>query len=280
MNDNRRLEMSKTQEGQKDMNPQKNMDLQKNVNSQKDQISAVYQRTEEISAEDVLGEAALQYAVHSYDRQGEYTLEDYYALPDEQRVELIDGVFYDMAAPYTTHQIAGFEISMQLGNFIKSQKGKCRVMYAPVDVQLDCDDKTMLQPDVLVVCDMGKIHKRCVYGAPDFVIEILSDSTARKDRTVKLRKYLNAGVREYWLVDLEQEKVIVYDATGETRADVNEAGANSTDRNEIDGNRTGMSCRTFIYGMEQPVPVQIFGGTCQIYFDEICEAVRPILQQN
>ncbi len=265
MNDKKGLEMPKTQEGQKDMNPQKNMDLQKNVNSQKDQISA----------KDVLGEAALQYAIHSYERQGEYTLEDYYALPDEQRVELIDGVFYDMAAPYTTHQIAGFEICLQLGSYIKSQKGMCRAMYAPVDVQLDCDDKTMLQPDVLVVCDRDKIHKRCVYGAPDFVIEVLSDSTARKDRTVKLRKYLNAGVREYWLVDLEQEKVIVYDATDEIGAGVNEIGANSADRN-----RTDMSYRTFIYGMDQPVPVRIFGGKCHIYFDEICEAVRPILQQS
>lgn len=126
----------------------------------------------------------------------------------------------------------------------------------------------------------GKIRKRCVYGAPDFVIEVLSDSTARKDRTVKLRKYLNAGVREYWLVDLEQEKVIVYDATDEIGAGVNETGANSADGNRLDGNRTDMSYRTFIYGMDQPVPVQIFGGKCRIYFDEICEAVRPILQQD
>ncbi|MCD8104434.1 MAG: Uma2 family endonuclease [Lachnospiraceae bacterium] len=71
----------------------------------------------------------------------------------------------------------------------------------------------MLQPDVLVVCDKDKIRRRCVYGAPDFVIEILSDLTAYKDLFVKLWKYINAGVREYWIVDLQQEKVIVHDRT-------------------------------------------------------------------
>ncbi len=87
------------------------------------------------------------------------------------------------------------------------------------------------------------------------MIEILSDSTARKDMTVKLWKYLHAGVREYWIVDLQGEKVIVYDRTGE-------------------------ECRTVLYGMDQPVPVQIFDGKCQIHFDEICEEVRTILAQS
>ncbi|MCD7883813.1 MAG: Uma2 family endonuclease [Lachnospiraceae bacterium] len=215
-----------------------------------------YEEKEGSSCKDLLEEAGVQYA-YRYHRQGEYTLEDYYALPDEQRVELIDGVLYDMAAPSSPHQIASFEISMQLGSFIKAQKGSCRALYAPLDVQLDCDDRTMLQPDVLVVCDKDKIRRRCVYGAPDFVIEILSDSTARKDMSVKLGKYLNAGVREYWIVDLRQEKVIVHDKT----------------KDDCDG------CHTSLYGMDQPVPVQIFDGKCQIYFDEICEAVRPILQE-
>ncbi|MCD8105124.1 MAG: Uma2 family endonuclease [Lachnospiraceae bacterium] len=188
-------------------------------------------------------------------RQGEYTLEDYYALPDDQRVELIDGVFYDMAAPYTTHQIGCADIFMQLAGFIRSQKGTCRPLISPVDVQLDCDDRTMVQPDVLVVCDRDKIKKRCVYGAPDLVIEILSDSTARKDTTVKLKKYLRAGVREYWIVDLQQEVVVVHDMSGE-------------------------NCRTSIYGMNQPIPVRIFEGKCQIRFDEICEEVRPLLSQS
>ncbi|MCD7745019.1 MAG: Uma2 family endonuclease [Lachnospiraceae bacterium] len=217
---------------------------------------------------ELLCEAKMKYVYSAYKRQGEYTLEDYYALPDDRRTELIDGYFYDMAAPYTTHQIAGFEISVQLANFIKSRKGLCRVLNAPVDVQLDCDDRTMVQPDVLVVCDRDKIKKRCVYGAPDFVIEILSDATARKDLTVKLWKYMSAGVREYWIVDLRQEKVIVYDRTEE----------DGMLKNKADENRAGNNWHISIYGMDQPVPVRIFGGECQIRFDEICEEVRPILE--
>ncbi len=128
-----------------------------------------YETEETFQGEDLIGEAGVQYAFRQVEApsmeknatrldgakrvQGEYTLEDYYALPDDQRVELIDGVLYDMSAPYTTHQIASFEICMQLAAYINSQKGLCRALFAPVDVQLDCDDKTMLQPDVLVVCD-------------------------------------------------------------------------------------------------------------------------------
>ena len=72
---------------------------------------------------------------------------------------------------------------------------------SPIDVQLNCDDKTMVQPDVLVVCDREKVIRRCIYGAPDFIIEILSLTSRKKDMFTKLAKYKEAGVREYWLVD-------------------------------------------------------------------------------
>ena len=84
-------------------------------------------------------------------------------------------------------------------------------MIAPLDVQLDRDDRTMVQPDVLVVCDRSKVVRRCVYGAPDFVVEILSPSTWEKDMYVKLGKYESAGVREYWIVDPKKKRVLVYD---------------------------------------------------------------------
>ncbi|MCD8014899.1 MAG: Uma2 family endonuclease [Lachnospiraceae bacterium] len=229
-----------------------------------------YEEAGSCSDGDLLREAKMQYVYSRYKRQGEYTLEDYYALPNDQRMELIDGYLYDIAAPYTTHQIASFEISVQLANFISSRKGSCQALYAPVDVQLDCDDRTMLQPDVLVVCDRDKLRKRCVYGAPDFVIEILSDATARKDMTIKLWKYMNAGVREYWIVDLSQEKVIVYERIGDDGMCENRTNAGRTDGN----------CLTSICGMDQPVPVRIFGGECRIRFDEICEKVRPILKAD
>ncbi len=90
---------------------------------------------------------------------------------------------------------------------------------SPVDVQLDKDDKTMAQPDVFLVCDQSKNTGRCIYGAPDMVIEVTSPSTRKRDFGKKLGKYVDAGVREYWIVDVKNQKVIVYDL-GEDFGDV------------------------------------------------------------
>jgi len=143
--------------------------------------------------------------------QGEYTLDDYYNLPEDKRFELIDGVIYDMTAPTTIHQAILGRIYAQLLYHIDAKGGNCLPMISPVDVQLDCDDRTMVEPDVIIVCDRSKIIRRCVYGAPDFVLEVLSQSTRKKDMFIKLNKYLNAGVREYWIVDPDKKTVMVYD---------------------------------------------------------------------
>lgn len=187
-------------------------------------------------------------------KQGEYTLEDYYALPDERRVELIDGVIYDMSAPTTIHQIIGLKIWHQLESYIQSKKGACIPFAAPVDVQLDCDDRTMVQPDVLVVCDRNKIIKRCVYGAPDFVVEVLSPSTKRKDGIIKLSKYISAGVREYWIVDPDKKQVVVYDFQKEDYP--------------------------VIYGFGGEIPVGIFDGECRVDFAEIYEYIRFLYEKE
>lgn len=144
-------------------------------------------------------------------KQGEYTLEDYYNLPEDQRFELIDGVIYDMTAPTTIHQSILGRVHAHLLYHIDAKGGQCIPMISPVDVQLDCDDKTMVEPDVIIVCDRNKIIRRCVYGAPDFVMEVLSKSTKKKDMFIKLNKYLNAGVREYWMVDPDKKTVMIYD---------------------------------------------------------------------
>lgn len=142
--------------------------------------------------------------------RGPHTLADYYALPDDRRVELIDGIFYDMSAPSALHQALSMELSKKLYDHVHSNHGTCRVFAAPFDVQLDRDDRTMVEPDVMVICDRKKVKMRCCYGAPDLVIEILSPSTRSKDLFVKAAKYENAGVREYWLVDPKAEKLLVY----------------------------------------------------------------------
>ena len=143
--------------------------------------------------------------------KGPYTLEDYLLLPEDRRVELIDGVFYDMASPTTIHQsIAGFLYTKFL-DYVMKKKGPCYPFIAPVDVQLDCDDKTVIQPDVLIVCDRSKYRNGRVFGAPDLVVEVLSPSSKKKDMQIKLSKYYDAGVREYWIVDPEKKILVQYD---------------------------------------------------------------------
>ncbi len=176
-------------------------------------------------------------------KQGKYTLEDYFALPEERRVELIDGSFYDMSSPNMIHQMIAGRIHLMLSMFIDGHSGTCVPFTAPADVQLDCDDRTILEPDVFVVCDRSKIHRDRIFGAPDFIVEVLSRSTGDKDRYLKLYKYQNAGVREYWIVDPFKEKVLVYqfqkdDAIAE-------------------------------YSFEEEVPVGIFEGKCRIDFSKI-----------
>lgn len=141
---------------------------------------------------------------------GDKTLEDYYTLPEDRRAELIDGVIYDMSSPSFVHQEIISELVYQIKDYIHKNKGKCKVLPAPIDVQLDCDEKTMLQPDVVILCDDKKNKNRCIFGPPDFVCEVLSPSTKFRDSVLKLWKYMNAGVREYWMVDTDKKKVICY----------------------------------------------------------------------
>lgn len=166
--------------------------------------------SEEAKASQTVREAS----VYSTDRPrqlGEYTLEDYYTLPEDRRAELIEGVIYDMAAPSFVHQHLLGKLFTQISSFIESRNGDCLPMMAPVDVRLDCDDRTMVQPDILILCDRSKICKWGIMGAPDFCLEIVSESTRRKDYIKKLQKYVDAGVREYWILDPERRMLVTYD---------------------------------------------------------------------
>lgn len=185
-----------------------------------------------------------------YDRQGTYTLDDYYALPEDQRVELIDGVLYDMTSPTTIHQLIGGYIYAKFLAYVSEKKGACIPFISPIDVQLDRDNRTMVEPDVVVVCNRDMIIRRCIYGAPDLVIEVLSPSTRRKDMIIKLNKYLNAGVREYWLIDPDQEQITVFDF----------------EHDEF----------PIHYTFDDTVPVRIWGGQCLIDFRGVRDYVAFI----
>lgn len=140
------------------------------------------------------------------------TIADIDALPEGTKAELIDGRLFFDTAPTLTHQdIVGF-LHGTIWSYIRVKGGKCKVFISPIDVQLNADDiYNLVQPDVAVVCDRDKLSdgKRCK-GAPDWIMEVVSPSTKTRDYLTKLNKYQTAGVREYWIVDPEKEKVMVY----------------------------------------------------------------------
>ena len=139
------------------------------------------------------------------------TAEDYYNLPDNVRAELIKGKFYNMAAPTRKHQHILTELINIIYDHIKSKNGDCKVYPAPFSVQLN--EKSVVEPDITVICDKDKLTERGCTGGPDWIIEIVSPSNSANDYIRKSGLYYDAGVREYWIVDPIIEKVIVYDMT-------------------------------------------------------------------
>jgi len=144
-----------------------------------------------------------------------HTYADYLAWPEDVRYELIDGTAYLMApAPTLEHQEVAGEIYFQLRQALAGNT--CRVFIAPLDVRFPkteaADERidTVLQPDVLVVCDLSRLDHRGVCGAPDLVVEVLSPSTASHDHVWKRRVYERSGVREYWLVHPIDRMITVY----------------------------------------------------------------------
>ncbi|MBQ7536076.1 MAG: Uma2 family endonuclease [Stomatobaculum sp.] len=187
-------------------------------------------------------------------KPGEYTVEDFYALPDDKRAELIDGVFYDMTAPGGPHQTTLIELGVQFHSLVKKNKGTCKVFLAPFDVRLDMDDKTMVEPDLMVICRKDRIQERYCNGAPDLIIEILSASTRKQDLTLKYAKYSVAGVREYWIVDPQERKVAVF----------------NFEKNLLPA----------IYGFDCEVPVGIWGEEMKIDFAEIGRELDSIYTEK
>ncbi len=139
-----------------------------------------------------------------------YTIDDIYALPDGERAELIDGQIYYMAPPSRKHQKILFSLSRTIADYIDQNNGKCEVDIAPFAVFLNEDDKNYVEPDISVICDSDKLTDKGCTGAPDWIIEIVSPSSRYMDYTTKLFKYRTAGVKEYWIVDSDKNRVMVY----------------------------------------------------------------------
>ena len=185
---------------------------------------------------------------------GRYTIDDYYALPDDRRAELIDGKFYDMAGASFRHQAIIGEVLFQIKSCMKKNKRKCRVFTAPCDVQLDQDEYTMVQPDLQVICHDENLHRYVYFGAPDFVMEVLSKNNRSHDLITKLFKYKNAGVREYWIVDPESEQIMVY----------------LLEKGDLPR----------FYQRNDRVPVYISDGICEIDFEEVFDEVKDLPDED
>ena len=145
-------------------------------------------------------------------REEHYTYTDYCTWDNSRRWELINGVAYAMSpSPSRRHQAVAGEIFGQLREFLKGKH--CKVFIAPFDVRLNADgaDDTVVQPDILVVCDESKLEGgNGVVGAPDYIAEILSSSSIKYDWVNKKRLYLRSGVREYWIVDPDAKIVTAH----------------------------------------------------------------------
>jgi len=137
-----------------------------------------------------------------------------------------------------------------LRQYIKENNGDCLVLPAPLDIRLDAEKDDIVQPDVMIICDKSKFTEQGVVGAPDFVAEILSPSTRNKDASVKLTKYKQAGVREYWLIDPMNQSVQTF-TFGEI--------------NKLD-----------FYSFKDDIPVAIYDGKCKVNFSNTAELIENI----
>ena len=145
-----------------------------------------------------------------------YTYADYLTWLDDKRRELINGIVQLMSpAPRRKHQSISSLLNYFIVNYLKNKK--CEVYTAPFDVRLPKngekgDDKiyTVVQPDISIICDLEKLDDRGCIGAPDLIVEILSPSTAKKDINDKFILYQESGVKEYWIVNPNDENINVF----------------------------------------------------------------------
>lgn len=150
-------------------------------------------------------------------KKRDFTVEDIKNLPEDVRAELIDGQIFYFAAPTLTHQRILGNLYMKIRTYIEGRDGLCEVFMAPVSVCLEDETKNYLEPDIIVVCGLDKLQEDGCHGSPDFIVEITSKSTRKRDYGIKMLKYRTAGVKEYWVVDPFKETIMVYWFEDETQ---------------------------------------------------------------
>ena len=156
-------------------------------------------------------------------------------------------MIYDLSSPGSLHQAISQQIAHQLERYVSDHHGSCMIYTAPFDVQLDEDNRTKFQPDLVIICQRDLLKRFGCFGAPDLVMEILSPSTARRDLLVKLQKYIRAGVREYWIIHPDAKQVTVY--------------------------RNDASLQLKSYSFKDQIPVGIWGDRFSVDFARIFERI-------
>lgn len=143
----------------------------------------------------------------------EHTTADILALPPDVHAELLDGQIYIMESPKRIHQHLVMRLSYKILNHILAENLPCEVYPAPFAVFIGGvkDIHNYLEPDISVICETDRLNEDGCDGAPDWVIEITSPSTQKRDVGVKLFKYRSAGVKLYWIVNPQTQTVVVHD---------------------------------------------------------------------
>lgn len=143
----------------------------------------------------------------------QYSYSDYLLWQFSERVELIKGYILKMSpAPSRNHQTILYDLTISMDKYFKNKK--CSIFFAPFDVRLPIKsakkDTTVVQPDLCVICDENKLDDKGCNGAPDLIVEILSPKNSKHDIDTKFKLYEEAGVKEYWIVEIEERIVLVY----------------------------------------------------------------------
>jgi len=176
---------------------------------------------------------------------GKVTVQMLDEIGEDRRIELIDGHLIINEYPNMRHQMLVQNLGRKIDDYIRSNNGKCRAFSVGVNVFIDEDDYTLVGPDIVVLCDDSRMNEMGIVGPPDWVIEVTSPSTRGRDYGKKMHKYMDGGVREYWIIDLEKEKVTTY----------------------IEGE----PMMAYVYSFEDEIPVYIYCGELKIRVNEVDE---------
>ena len=171
------------------------------------------------------------------------TLDEFSKLDEDRFCELLDGYLIFSNAPGMRHQDIVQHLGERISGFIRDAGGKCRMYNVGINVRLGERRDTVLIPDIAVICNPDLLDENGINGAPDWIIEVVSRSTRKRDYNDKMHKYMSCGVREYWIIDPDKARVTTY----------------------IEGE----PMMAYIYGFDDDIPVYIYGGDLKICINSV-----------